>query len=166
MKKQPGSAKKQPGCSKKPPRKPGRKKKRANAASKPQAEKAPLTANLQEVAAFHAALAAAVPDAELASTSLVADRSGHVVVQITCPARESICAGTVTLRTLDAVIAGTGAGAGEEPSARAAILTLAKGSFTIAGGGSKKLTLRLSAKGAHAARAHPCAARPRDDRRA
>ena len=53
----------------------------------------------------------------------------------------------MTLRTLDAVIAGTGAGAGEEPSARAAILTLAKGSFTIPGGGSKKLTLRLSAKG-------------------
>ena len=113
---------------------------RANAARKREAEKAPLTANLQEVAAFHAAVAAAVPDAELASTSLVADSSGRVILEISCPARESTCAGTVTLRTL-------GAGsAGERPSGRAAILTLAKGSFTVLGGTSKKLTLRLSDK--------------------
>jgi hypothetical protein len=105
----------------------------------------PLTANLQEVAAFHAAVAAAVPDAELASTALLADASGHVVVEISCPARETSCAGTVTLRTLSAVSAE--AGAVEAAGKGATILTLAKGSFTVVGGRSKKLTLRLSAKG-------------------
>jgi hypothetical protein len=117
---------------------------RAIVGGKPEEVKAPLTGNLQEVAAFHAAIAAAVPDAELASTALVADSSGHVVLEISCPVRESSCEGTVTLRTLAAVSAGTNAvGAA---SRGAAILTLAKGTFTLAGGKSKKLTLRLSTK--------------------
>ena len=42
-----------------------------------------------------------VPDAELASTSLTESASGTVVLKISCPAAESSCAGTVTLRTLE-----------------------------------------------------------------
>ena len=46
---------------------------------------------------------APVPDATLASTALTATNAGTVSVKVTCPADESSCAGTITLRTLDAV---------------------------------------------------------------
>ena len=87
---------------------------------------------------------APIPNAELAGTSLTVSSSGAVSVRITCPAGESRCTGTVTLRTLNAVIAGV---TGHQSKKRkAAILTLASGSFTVAGGQLKALTLRLSAK--------------------
>jgi hypothetical protein len=83
-----------------------------------------------------------VPDAKLASTSLTVSPSGTVNVQVTCPAGESSCTGTITLRTLTAVVAST---AGPKKP-KAAILTVASGSFKIAGGRVKSVTLRLSAK--------------------
>ena len=43
-----------------------------------------------------------VPDAKLASTALEASLSGTVSIKISCPAGESSCSGTVTLRTLGA----------------------------------------------------------------
>jgi DNA segregation ATPase FtsK/SpoIIIE-like protein len=82
------------------------------------------------------------PDATVASTSLQASASGAVSVKISCPGGESSCSGTVTLRTLDAVVASV-AGAAK---AKAAILTLATGSFSVPGGGTKTVTLHLSAK--------------------
>jgi PKD domain len=78
------------------------------------------------------------PEAKLASTSLAVSASGVFPVKITCPAGESTCSGTVTLKTLSAVSAGAGK--------KKAILTLASGSFSLSGGASKALTLHLSAK--------------------
>ncbi len=86
-----------------------------------------------------------VPDAELVSTSLTANSSGTLIVKVSCPATESICAGTVTLRTLSAVIAS--ATARQSKQAQAAILTIAAGSFKVAGGQVKAIKLHLSARG-------------------
>jgi phosphodiesterase/alkaline phosphatase D-like protein len=85
-----------------------------------------------------------VPDAELASTSLTVSPAGMVNVRVTCPAGESSCTGTVILRTLKAVIAT--ATVHQSKKRKAAILTLASGSFRVAGGQVKTLTLRLSAE--------------------
>ncbi len=67
--------------------------------------------------------------------------SGDVSVKISCPAGESSCTGTVTLRTLNAVSASADAA-----KVKPAILALATGSFTVPGGEAKTVTLRLSAK--------------------
>jgi hypothetical protein len=72
----------------------------------------------------------------LASTSLSVSRSGAVVVKVLCLGTSG-CAGKVTLRTLSAVSTGAGK--------HRVVLTLASGSFTLAGGQSKALTLHLSA---------------------
>lgn len=82
------------------------------------------------------------PDAVIASTSLQASGSGVVSVKISCPTGVSSCEGTVTLRTLNAVIAGV-AGAAK---VKAAVLTLATGSFAVPGGEVRTVTLHLSAK--------------------
>jgi hypothetical protein len=82
-----------------------------------------------------------VPDAELASTALAVSATGAVTVTVRCPAGESRCIGTITLRTLTTV----NAGAGGHPAAKR-ILTLATGPFTVAGGRVAKVKLRLSAK--------------------
>jgi hypothetical protein len=79
--------------------------------------------------------------AKLASTSLTTSKTGAVRVSVTCPADGSTCMGTVTLRTLTAVIAR----ASRRHSTRH-ILALASGSFMIADGQVKTLTLHLSAK--------------------
>lgn len=81
------------------------------------------------------------PNATLASTSLAVSSSGAFVVKIQCPALETRCTGTITLRTLRAVRAGV---AGRNAKQKAAVLTLAAGSFTVAGGQSRALTLHLS----------------------
>lgn len=119
-----------------------REREELTAARKREEGRPALTANLQEVAAFHAATPAAVPDAKLASTFLPVSASGRVVVEVTCPIRESSCAGTVTLRTLGAF----SASALDAASRPATILTLAKGPFTVAAGKAKKVPLRLSAR--------------------
>jgi hypothetical protein len=82
------------------------------------------------------------PDASIASTSLHASASGAVTIKVTCPAGVSSCAGTVTLRTLNAVNASV-AGAAKS---KGSVLTLASGSFNVPGGGVKTVTLHLSAK--------------------
>jgi PKD domain len=80
------------------------------------------------------------PDAQIAGTALGASSSGAVSVKVSCPAGESTCSGTVTLRTLGAVSASVARGA------KKSILTLAGGSFTVAGGAVKTITLHLSGK--------------------
>ena len=85
-----------------------------------------------------------VPDAELASASLTGSSSGAVRVSVACPAGESSCTGTVTLRTLTAV--SPRATGHRSKKQKAVILTLAVGSFKVAGGQAKVVTLHLSAK--------------------
>jgi hypothetical protein len=86
-----------------------------------------------------------VPEAKLLSTSLTASSAGTVIVRVSCPAEESGCVGTVTLRTLSAVR--TGASVSQSQQAKAAILTLAVGSFKVAGGRTTTVKLHLSNKG-------------------
>ncbi len=85
-----------------------------------------------------------VPDAELVSTSLKASSLGTVIGKVSCPTAESSCVGTVTLRTLSAVSAS--ATAHQSKKAKAAILTLAVGSFKVAGGQVTTVKLHLSVK--------------------
>jgi hypothetical protein len=85
-----------------------------------------------------------VPDAKLASTSLGVSLSGTVGVRVSCPTGESSCAGTITLRTLSAVSASVTDQ--QSKKRKAAVLTLASGSFTVAGGQVRAVTLHLSAR--------------------
>jgi hypothetical protein len=80
--------------------------------------------------------APAVPDAELVGVSLTATPTGAMGVRVSCPATESTCTGTITLKTLSAVSA----------AHRKAILTLALGAFKVSGGHVASLTLHLSSK--------------------
>jgi iron transport multicopper oxidase len=86
-----------------------------------------------------------LPDAELTNAALVASSSGTVNVDVSCPIGETRCFGRVALRTLIA----TGATSGHSRTGQAAILTLAAGSFTVAGGRVTIVRLHLS----HRARA-------------
>ncbi|HSZ06172.1 MAG TPA: hypothetical protein VK778_13375 [Solirubrobacteraceae bacterium] len=99
----------------------------------------------QGVSASQARKNPPAPDAELASTSLTASSSGTVIVEVSCPAAESSCAGTVTLRTLSAVSAGVSAH-GSTNNAKVSILTLAACPFRVAGGRVRRVKLQLSAK--------------------
>ncbi len=87
-----------------------------------------------------------VPDARLASTSLAVSSAGTVGLDVTCPASESSCAGTVTLRTIGAVTAGAGGGPHGQVKRKAAVLTLAASTFKLAGGRQQSVKLRLSAQ--------------------
>jgi hypothetical protein len=78
------------------------------------------------------------PSATLAGSSLSVSSSGALTLKVSCPSGESTCIGTVTLRTLTAVSAGA--------HKKKAILTLASGSFTVAGGQTKAIALHLSAR--------------------
>jgi PKD repeat protein len=73
----------------------------------------------------------------LAGTALSVSSAGALVLKVDCGGSSS-CTGAVTLRTLSAVSAGAGK--------HKAILTLASGSFKIAGDQVKALTLHLSSK--------------------
>ncbi len=79
-----------------------------------------------------------VLDATLAGTSLAVSRFGEVTLKLACPAGETSCSGTVTLRTLGAVKAST--------HGKKQVITLAAGSFTVVGGHVKSVMLRLSAQ--------------------
>jgi hypothetical protein len=107
-------------------------------------EEAPAKKKAEEEAAKGAVLGVkeGSPDAVIAGTSVHASAAGAVSIKVSCPAGVSRCLGTVTLRTLNAVIAGT-AGAAK---AKATVLTLASGSFTVPGGEVKTVTLHLSGK--------------------
>ena len=80
-----------------------------------------------------------------------ASKSGTVAIKVDCPATVSSCEGTVTVRTLSALLSSVAGVA----KTRASVLTLASGSFDVPGGGVKTVTMRLSAKArALLARAH------------
>jgi hypothetical protein len=85
-----------------------------------------------------------VPDAGLASSSLAASLSGTVNVNVTCQAGGRSCTGTVTLQTLTAVSASAARHKSKKP--KAAILTLAAGSFKVTGGHATTVKLHLFAK--------------------
>jgi len=126
------------------------------AAKKREEEKSVIGLPLGGTASFKALLAPLVPDAQLAGASLQVSSSGIVIVKVSCPAGESSCTGTVTLRTLHAVSAASAHKAGTKP----AILTLTSGSFSVAGGKVRSVALRLSASGRKLlARAHVLGAR-------
>jgi hypothetical protein len=76
------------------------------------------------------------PKAALASTSITVAKNGSFTVKVTCPPEQPSCAGTLTVKTLNAVSA-----------KKKAILTLASGSFSLAGGKVESVTLHLSSKG-------------------
>ena len=75
----------------------------------------------------------------LASSTLSVSKTGAFVIKVNCSGQSS-CTGSAVLRTASAVSASTGKGAHK------AILTLASGSFAIAGGQVKPLTLHLTSK--------------------
>ncbi len=83
--------------------------------------------------------------AVFAGRALTVAKTGAFAIKVDCAA-QSACTGSVTLRTLTAVSAA---------KHKKAILTLASGSFALAGGQMKALTLHLTAKGrALLAKAH------------
>jgi hypothetical protein len=100
---------------------------------------AAANAGSQGVESFQNSVTPAVPDARLANTALQASASDTLILKVSCPSTESTCTGTVTLRTLNAVIAATA-------KAKPSLLTLATGSFTIAGGKTSAVLLHLSRK--------------------
>jgi hypothetical protein len=79
------------------------------------------------------------PSATIADASLQSSSAGVVKVSVTCPSSVSVCVGTVTVRTANAVTASAG-------KRKRAILTMAASPFTLAGGHSTTVTLRLSGK--------------------
>jgi phosphodiesterase/alkaline phosphatase D-like protein len=84
-----------------------------------------------------------VPDADLASTSLRESSSGTVNVAVRCPADESSCTGTVTLRKLR-VVRISNATANRSKNSKTTVLTLCTGSFKVAGGKLTTIRLHLS----------------------
>jgi hypothetical protein len=68
--------------------------------------------------------------------------NGSFTLKLSCPADETMCSGSVQLKTLTAVAASNGHAA----KAKKAILTLATGSFAITGGKLKAVSLHLSSK--------------------
>jgi hypothetical protein len=82
--------------------------------------------------------------AQLASTALTPSAAGVVGVRVSCPAGESRCAGTIALRMLLSTKAPKGA---HSKSPKKPIsLTIAEGSFTVAGGGVSTIRLHLSSR--------------------
>jgi hypothetical protein len=81
----------------------------------------------------------ASPTVTVAGTALTVASSGTFPIKVSCPAGASQCTGTITVKTLTAVAASAHA-------AKKAILTLATGSFSVAGGTLKSVSLHLSAK--------------------
>jgi hypothetical protein len=117
----------------------------AAAANKRAQEEAAAKKKAEEEAASHQVLnfKEGSPTATVAGTSLTVSASGAVTVKVSCAAGVKTCTGTVTLRTLGAVSARVASGAAE---AKASVLTLASGSFSLTGGQAKAITLHLSAK--------------------
>jgi hypothetical protein len=79
------------------------------------------------------------PDAVLVGTSFVAAPSGVVTAPLNCPPTATSCIGTITLTSL-------ASGNGHARAAAPARVVLAKASFTIAGGRTARVRLRLSRK--------------------
>ncbi len=99
-----------------------------------------------------------IPDAEVAGAALTASATGTVNIKVSCPAGETSCTGTITLKTLTAVVASAIGRQARRP--KAAILTLATGSFKVAGGRTATIKLHLTTKArALLARTRPLRAR-------
>ena len=88
-------------------------------------------------------LAPPSPDAELVHTALAASHAGVVSVRVSCPVPESRCFGRIALRRLTVirVIAGH-----RPKTSKVVVLTLAAGSFSVAGGHVSSVKLHLSAQ--------------------
>jgi phosphodiesterase/alkaline phosphatase D-like protein len=100
----------------------------------------PLGPGLSEVLPSLESLAPPLPDVVLGSLTLTAQPPGTITVRVACPEDVANCAGTLTLRTLAAVATST------HGHSKKSILTLASGSFAIAGGRATRVKLHLSAK--------------------
>lgn len=101
----------------------------------------PQSEGTGNIAAFQTRSPAAVPDAQLLATALVADPAATVVLRVSCPAGESSCAGTVTLCTLSAfTVTST-----RTRRRRRIAVTVGACRFAIAGGRSATCDVRLSA---------------------
>ncbi|HME02560.1 MAG TPA: hypothetical protein VKG38_05955 [Solirubrobacteraceae bacterium] len=85
------------------------------------------------------------PGATIATASVTVPASGKVTITVKCPTGVTSCTGTVTLRTAGAVIADV-RGQAAKAKTKAAVLTLASGSFSASGGQGKAVTLHLSTK--------------------
>jgi hypothetical protein len=82
------------------------------------------------------------PEARIAgSTSLTVKPTGSFTLQASCPPKESECVGTVTLQ----VVVTQAAKKGAKP--KKVKVVLARGSFTLAGGAAKVVSLHLSGQG-------------------
>jgi hypothetical protein len=84
------------------------------------------------------------PNVTLSGASASVSSAGAFTLKLVCPAEETSCAGTITLKTLKAVVASLAHAA--KGKSKAAILTLASGSFTLTGGQTKTVTLHLSSQ--------------------
>ncbi len=91
----------------------------------------------QGLLATREAAVALGPDATLARRTLTATRRGALRVELSCPASERRCFGTIVLRLALA----RNAGARSHP-----VLTLATGRFALNGGATGAATLQLSAR--------------------
>ena len=110
-----------------------------------------------EVSPFQTSQGPVRPSARLAGTALTARATGALAVKLSCPSGVSRCVGRVTVRTLKAVAA---TGSPQAKSKKPTILTLASGSFAIAGGHVTTVNLHLSARAlALLTRAHVLRAR-------
>ncbi len=82
----------------------------------------------------------ASPTVTIAGTAVTVAANGGFSLKLSCPAGVTQCSGTATIKTISAVKTSS------SRKAKKSILTLATGSFTIAGGKLKVLSLHLSAK--------------------
>jgi hypothetical protein len=80
----------------------------------------------------------AVPDVELVSRSLTANRAGVIAARVRCRSGGGVCAGTVTLRMPTAVVS--------NQRTKATTLTLNAGSFDVTEGRTVAVKLRLSSR--------------------
>lgn len=119
----------------------GRKAAEEAAGKQPEAKVSSQTGSTPSggVESFHSTVNPPKPDARIATTSFTVGANGLVRLRVSCPAGVGNCRGSVTLRTLHAVLASAGAHRG-----KAAILTLASGGFTIDAGTSATVVLHLS----------------------
>jgi hypothetical protein len=87
-------------------------------------------------------LASPSPDAELLHTALAASHAGVVNVRVSCPVLESRCFGRIALRRLTVIRVV----AGHRVKTSKVVMTLAAGSFSVAGGRVSSVKLHLSAE--------------------
>ncbi|MGA8352873.1 MAG: choice-of-anchor Q domain-containing protein [Solirubrobacteraceae bacterium] len=85
----------------------------------------------------------ALPNATLTNTSPSVTPDGDLSVEVSCPAETISCTGTITLKTLNAV---SKAKAHKSKTRKAAILTIAVGSFNVTGGHVATIKLHFSRK--------------------